>query len=57
MKRIIFSVENDLHRLFKKQCVDRGDSMTNILVRLIKEETGYTEPHTYENYKEVLTDD
>jgi len=57
MKRIIFTVENNLHRLFKKHCVDRVDSMTNILVRLIKEEIGYTEPHQYDNYKEVLTDE
>ena len=57
MTRIIFSVEDDLHAKFKSHCAQLKESMTKILIGLIKTEIGYKDSIEYDNYKEVLTDD
>jgi len=57
MTRIIFSVSDDLHAKFKSHCATQHETMTNILIKLIKNEIGYKEPIEYANYKEVLKND
>lgn len=57
MTRIIFSVDNKLHAEFKAYCAQQKESMTKILIGLIKTEIGYKDSIEYDNYKEVLTND
>lgn len=58
MTRIIFSVNEDLHAKFKAYCAEQAkDTMTNVLIRLIKNEIGYKEPIKFDNYTEVLKSD
>lgn len=40
MKKINFNLDDELYRDFKKYCIDISETMTNILVKLIKEEIG-----------------
>jgi len=38
MKKINFNLKNDLHKRFKKHCVDRDKSMTDVFIEMIKKE-------------------
>ncbi len=36
MIRLNFNIDNDLHKKFKKYCIDEEKSMTKILTEIIK---------------------
>lgn len=37
-RKINFLIGEDLYKRFKKYCIDNDETMTNILIKLIKEE-------------------